>query len=72
VPQHHQHVPIILNLVSVVGAIFLIGGLIDLHFWATLLGAIVVYLGKLWFIDRMVWLYQDMKDANPEYGSWLH
>ncbi|NJM71476.1 MAG: hypothetical protein HC862_15300 [Scytonema sp. RU_4_4] len=27
----------------------------------------LVLLSKLWFIDRMVWLYEDMKDANPEY-----
>jgi hypothetical protein len=25
-------------------------------------------LGKLWFVDRMVWLYEDMKHL-PEYGK---
>ncbi len=24
------------------------------------------YLGKMWFIDRMVWIYQDMEKASPE------
>ncbi len=30
------------------------------------------YLGKMWFIDRMVWIYQDMEKASPEYNeSWI-
>ena len=36
-----------------------------------LLGAAVSYAGKLWFCDRMVWLYEDMKDRDPQYRSWL-
>ena len=31
----------------------------------------LVYAGKLWFCDRMVWLYEDMKDRDPVYRSWL-
>jgi len=31
----------------------------------------MVYPGKLWFLDRMVWLWQDMQDAMPEYRSLL-
>jgi hypothetical protein len=50
----------------------LIWGLVDLSIWPTLLGVVLVYLGKLWFIDRMVWIYQDMKDENLEYQSWLY
>ncbi|MBW4619352.1 MAG: hypothetical protein KME17_08335 [Cyanosarcina radialis HA8281-LM2] len=72
VPQHHQRVPSILSAVSASGVIFLVWGLVALNVWSTLLGTVIIYLGKLWFIDRMVWLYQDMKDANPEYQSWLY
>ena len=32
----------------------------------------LIYLGKMWFLDRMVWLYEDMKDTTPEYRSWLY
>lgn len=32
-----------------------------------LLGMALVYTGKLWFLDRMVWLWEDMKD-NPAYA----
>ena len=72
VPEHHRTVPLVLNVVSAIGMVFLIWGLIALDIWPTLLGTAIAYLGKLWFVDRMVWLYEDMKDAMPEYKSWLY
>lgn len=71
-PPHHRLAPLILSFVSLTGAIVLIWGLIALLIWPTLLGTTIVYLGKLWFLDRMVWLYEDMKDARPEYREWLY
>ena len=32
----------------------------------TLFGTALVMLGKLWFCDRMVWLYQDAQRARPD------
>ncbi|CAM2995494.1 hypothetical protein VINE108274_12840 [Vibrio neptunius] len=26
---------------------------------------------KAGFVDRMVWIYMDLKDTVPEYASWL-
>ncbi len=72
IPERHRVLPNILSAVSGLGSAFLIWGVATLRVWPTLLGAALVYLGKLWFIDRMVWLYEDMKDANPEYRSWLY
>ena len=37
-----------------------------------LLGVVIVYFSKLWFLDRMVWLYEEMKDKEPEYKRWLY
>lgn len=51
---------------------FLVLGLVNLKIYPTLIGAILIILGKLWVIDRMVWLYEEMKDNNPEYRSWLY
>ncbi|MBO9998272.1 MAG: hypothetical protein J7641_04560 [Cyanobacteria bacterium SID2] len=72
VPTHHRHAPTILGIVAGIGAVFVIWGSIELDLWITLFGAALVYCGKLWFLDRMVWLYEDMKDATPEYRSWLY
>jgi len=36
------------------------------------LGLPVTYMGKSWFLDRMVWLYEDMKETHPEYRKWLY
>jgi hypothetical protein len=72
VPAHHAVLPNVLSAVSALGGILVIWGVAALKVWPTLSGGALVYLGKLWFIDRMVWLYQDMKDSNPEYRSWLY
>ena len=72
VPRHHRTAPHVLSAVSALGAAVLIWGVIALAVWPTLLGAALVYSGKLWFLDRMVWLYEDMKDADPHYRTWLY
>lgn len=53
------------------GIPLLIHGLYLLEIWPTLLGAVLIYLGKMWFIDRTVWLFEDMKDQHPPYAAWL-
>jgi hypothetical protein len=71
VPAQHRRMPLILSAVSSLGLPFLIWGLVKLEVWPTVFGATLIYLGKLWFLDRMVWLYEDMKDADSQYRSWL-
>jgi len=36
----------------------------------TVFGIALIYLGKLWFLDRMAWLWEDMKEADQEYRKW--
>ena len=72
IPKHHRIVPNILTGVSGVGLPFVIWGVWRLEIWQTLVGCILVYAGKLWFLDRMVWIYEEMKDANQEYAEWLY
>ncbi len=72
IPEHHARFAAMLNLVSALGLIPLIQGLFAYNILATILGLVLIIVGKLWFLDRMVWLYQDMKDGNREYASWLH
>jgi hypothetical protein len=71
IPRRHRLAPHLLTAISVLGIPFLLWGLYTLAIWQTLLGAALIYLGKMWFVDRMVWLYEDMKDAHPEYAAWM-
>jgi len=72
VPAHHRLLPNILSTVGGMGLILFIWGLIILNIWPAISGGAIIILSKLWFADRMVWLYEDMKDATDEYRSWLY
>lgn len=72
VPAHHRVFPNVLNAIALVGVLFVTWGLIALAPWPTLFGLCVTYAGKFWFLDRMVWLYKDMRSADPTYQSWLY
>jgi len=60
VPRHHFLMPHILTAVAAAGVLFLVWGLVELAIWPILLGMALTFLGKLWFVDRMVWLYEEM------------
>lgn len=70
VPAHHRTIPLLLSAVSGLGMVIALGGVALLDPWPALFGILLVYAGKLWFLDRMVWLWQEMRDATPEYRSW--
>ena len=72
VPEHHCNIPNILSAIGALGAIPFIWGLIRLEIWPTILGGVVIIISKLWFADRMVWLYEDMKNKTEEYKKWLY
>ncbi len=69
VPAHHLVMPGILNVVSSVGMLLAIWAIVILSPWMAALGVSLAYLGKSWYLDRMVWLYEDMK-SDPEYAIW--
>lgn len=71
IPAHHQRAALLLSILSATGLPILAYGLVVLDPGFTLFGWALVQFGKLWFVDRMVWLYEDMKDASPVYRSWL-
>ncbi|WP_353571611.1 DUF6653 family protein [Candidatus Albibeggiatoa sp. nov. BB20] len=60
IPIHHLTTLKVLKLIMMIGTVLTIYGLIMLHFCLTILGVVIVILGKSWFLDRMVWLYQDL------------
>jgi hypothetical protein len=70
VPAHHRIVPSILSVVSFAGIIFVAWGVFFFDPWPALFGMTLVYCGKLWYLDRMAWLWEDMKAATEEYRGW--
>jgi hypothetical protein len=72
VPQHHRRVPNLLDAIIPVGATLLCLGVANSDVRGVVFGYTLVSLGRLWYLDRMVWLYGEMKDVNPEYRSWLY
>lgn len=61
-----------LNILSGLGGAVLVFGLIKLELSATLVGTCVILMGKSWFLDRMVWLFEEMMDECQEYREWLY
>ena len=65
IPPHHRRVPTLLAALAATGLPVLAWGVAMLEVWPTLLGLVLAMLGKLWFVDRMVWLQRDMEGGPP-------
>lgn len=71
IAAHHLRMANFLTLLSFIGSLIWIYGLWTLNFWAVVAGIVSIVLPKAWFVDRMVWIYEEMKDTDPVYASWL-
>lgn len=71
IPKIHKK-PIIriLNVISSLGMGMAIWATVTYSTWGAVFGVTLAYLGKSWYLDRMVWLFEDMKSTNEEYKSW--
>lgn len=70
IPREHlvaAHTLSALAGVSLVGAIV---GFVRADFGLALGGWLLAITFKLWFVDRMVWLYERMRNATPAYQAW--
>ena len=72
VPAHHRRVPNILSAVAGAGMLVVFWGILFYDLWPVVSGMALVYCGKLWYLDRMVWIWEEMKDATPEYRGLEH
>ncbi len=70
IPKHHAIASFITTTLAGIGTVLAVYGLYFLDIWPTVTGVILIYLGKMWFLDRMVWLYEDMKNRSEDYASW--
>ncbi len=70
IPAHHYSMINILTFLQGISGIVLAVGLYKFDLFLTLLGTISVYFSKMWFLDRMVWIYQDLK-KKEDIEKWL-
>ncbi|MEP2943356.1 MAG: DUF6653 family protein [Hyphomicrobiales bacterium] len=70
IANHHQRAALILTIMMFPALAVMAYGLYDMSLWPTLGGMILSMILKVWFCDRMVWLYEDMRKKNPVYASW--
>jgi hypothetical protein len=71
VPRRHRRLPQVLSVLGGLGFGLAIAGAIALAFWPMLAGLVLCVLAKLWFCDRMVWLYEDMAAADAWLREWV-
>lgn len=68
--QFSSRVPNLANAYSSIGLAMLVYGLVALDVWLTIAGVVIMQGGKLWYLDRMVLLFEDMKQRDATYASW--
>ncbi|MGO4527111.1 DUF6653 family protein [Microvirga sp. 2MCAF35] len=71
VPDHHVKVANLLMAASGIGFIVALAGAVMNDLLMTVAGGLAAWFAKMWFCDRMVWLFDDMKDRNPAYAAWV-
>lgn len=60
IPLRHRTAPWVLTAISALGVPFIVWGVVVYDVWLTAFGLAVQMAGKVWFIDRMALLYDDM------------
>lgn len=70
IPEDHARAAIVTTLFSAAFFAIMIYGFIVRDFWAAFTGYHGAVLAKIWFVDRMVWLWESKKDSHPIYQKW--
>ncbi|MCH9613830.1 MAG: hypothetical protein SP1CHLAM54_08390 [Chlamydiia bacterium] len=71
IPDNHRKMARNLAFCAALGKYPIIYGLIYLDVYQIIVGIILVNLFKSWFLDRMVWVYEDMKHIDG-YKAWVY
>jgi hypothetical protein len=69
-PQFNSRMPDLAALYQALGVAPLAYGLGKLEATPTVLGMLIVQGGKLWYLDRMVLLFDEMKKRDAQYARW--
>jgi uncharacterized protein DUF6653 len=68
--QFKSAVPNLANTLSAGGLALMAFGLVTLDVLSVAAGMVIGYGGKLWYLDRMVLLFEHMKTQRAEYAEW--
>ena len=68
--EFRSPVPTIATVFQGVGLAAIVYGLVVLDPVAAIGGTLFTQLAKLWYLDRMVLLFDALKSTDPEYASW--
>ena len=68
--QFKSRVPNLANAFSSIGLALLVYALVVPNVLLAVVGILIVHLGKLWYLDRMVLLFDHMKTRDDTYASW--
>lgn len=71
IPESHRKAARWLTLTSGAGTLVMLAGLVIVSPALFVAGAVTGFFGKMWFIDRMVWLFDDMARDHPRYAAWM-
>lgn len=71
IPVYHSNAAQLLSIGIGLGMLLMGAGLLAQDATAYLVGGVAAFLCKMWFVDRMVWLFDDMAREHDEYEKWL-
>lgn len=71
IPDKLENSATILSWIAGVGFLAAVAGAYLNNIWLVGLGMVITYAGKLLFLNVMVKLFEEMKDTDPKYASWV-
>jgi len=71
IPTHHRRAVSLLAFATSVGLPVLFYGLYSFNVWYIFFSNFTIIFFKTWLLDRMNWIYADMKSTSEEFSGWL-
>lgn len=71
IPPQHAKMVALLNSFLGIGFIPFAMGFYQLDVWMVITSTATTATVKLWFLDRLAWLFDDMNETHITYGKWL-
>ncbi|EBA12513.1 hypothetical protein RCCS2_14489 [Roseobacter sp. CCS2] len=70
IPMHHRFAASVTSGLAGFFMLIVVAAFLMHDFWLAFTAWHAATLAKLWFCDRMVWLWADMKAATDQYRAW--